>query len=59
MRIVKMVLWTSKGGIGGGNQLKKNFSGDYRGGCMHKQGYENERAPIIFKRIQHIFDRDV
>ena len=47
MRIVKMILWASKGGIGRWSLGEKNFGGDCRGGCMHKQGCENERGPTI------------
>ena len=29
------------------------FAGDCRGGCMHNQGCENEKAAIILQRILH------
>ena len=25
--------------------MKRNFGRDWKGGCKHKKGYENERAP--------------
>ena len=52
MGIVKMILGTSKGGIGRWKLTEVEesvFAGDCSVGCMHKQGCDNEKH-LPFRR---------
>ena len=54
VRIVKMILWTSKGKIRRWKLTqveKQTFGGDCRGGCMHNQDCENEGALLIYREL--------
>ena len=56
MGVVRMILWTTKSGIGRSKLTKveeRIFGGDCscRGSCLHKWSCENEGAPTILWKI--------
>ena len=58
VEILKMILRTSKGGLGRQKIAyvrEQIFGEDCRGGCMHKQGCQNERAPVILLRLTFFY----
>ena len=60
-RIVKMILWTIKGKIGGWKLTKvekRTFGRDCRGICMHNQGFENKGALLFYRELSVLCNGD-